>query len=425
MKWPLVKLSTFCTFKNGLNFSKENWGKGLKVIGVADFKDNLYPHYDQLAEINPKGVVKEGDYLQEGDILFVRSNGNRELIGRSLLLKRCPQKISHSGFTIRARLEGKDIYKPFYFYVFRSELIRATLSVYGGGTNINNLNQKILGNLDVPKPPLSEQKKIAAVLSAYDDLIENNKFRIVALEKIAEEIYREWFVRFRFPGYQTAEFEKGVPKGWNLERVDSIGKVVTGKTPSTDNSKFYGGDIHFVKTPDMHGQTFIHRTEEALSLQGLESQPSQIIPANSICVSCIGTGGVVSITTQTCSTNQQINSVIPANSSDLYWAFSTLRSLKPTILAFGATGATMTNLSKGKFAGLKVLAPPKELRKNFSETLEPTYEQIKVLCNSINILQQQKDLLLPRLISGKLSVDELDIQFPPSMQDEAEAELTK
>ncbi|MGL0941705.1 restriction endonuclease subunit S [Vibrio vulnificus] len=303
---------------------------------------------------------------------------------------------------------------PRFIYYFLQTL---HLENFDTGSSNPTLNRNHIHKIKVLFPENHIQVKIAAILSAYDDLIENNKRRIEALEEMAEGVYREWFVRFRFPGYKTTEFDKGLPKGWRLERVDSIGKVVTGKTPSTDNSKFYGGDIHFVKTPDMHGQTFIQRTEEALSLQGLESQPSQVIPANSICVSCIGTGGVVSMTTQKCSTNQQINSVIPTEYSDLYWAFSTLRALKPTILAFGATGATMTNLSKGKFAGLKVILPPKELRKNFSETVEPIYEQIKVLVSSTNALNQQKDLLLPRLISGKQSVEDLTIQFPPSMQD--------
>ncbi|BCV51808.1 restriction endonuclease subunit S [Shewanella algae] len=397
---------------------------GVPFVMASDIKDGRI-NYSSCKYITTKQAdsLRKG-FAKNGDVLLT----HKATIGRTALVdyEKHPFIMLTPQVTYYRIVDTEKLDSRYLMYYFNSSLFQQTLNLWAGsGSTRAYLGITAQHNLPVILPPITKQRKIAAVLSAYDDLIENNKFRIVALEKIAEEIYREWFVRFRFPGYQTAEFEKGVPKGWNLERVDSIGKVVTGKTPSTDNSKFYGGDIHFVKTPDMHGQTFIHRTEEALSLQGLESQPSQIIPANSICVSCIGTGGVVSITTQTCSTNQQINSVIPANSSDLYWAFSTLRSLKPTILAFGATGATMTNLSKGKFAGLKVLAPPKELRKNFSETLEPTYEQIKVLCNSINILQQQKDLLLPRLISGKLSVDELDIQFPPSMQDEAEAELTK
>lgn len=421
MHWHYIKLSELAEFKNGLNYSKDNWGVGLKVIGVADFKNRMYPEYENLQQINPNGVVRKSDYLEEGDILFVRSNGNRELIGRSLLIKGLEEKISHSGFTIRARFFAKDVFIPFYFYVFKSDLIRSVLSLYGGGTNINNLNQGILSRLIVPTIPIDVQKKIAAILSSYDELIENNQRRIALLEKMAEEIYREWFIRFRFPGYQSVEFEKGIPKGWTLERVDSLGKVITGKTPSTEIQKYYGGIIPFVKTPDMHGNMFIYETEEKLTTEGLNSQPSQIIPANAISVSCIGTGGIVSIVTEKCSTNQQINSTVLRNSKDLEWGFFTIKGLKETIQAFGSTGTTMTNLSKGKFAGLKVIMPPKEIREDFHEKIFPLFEQIKALSLTNINLKKTRNQLLPRLISGKLSVENLDIQFPPSMCEDGAA----
>jgi type I restriction enzyme S subunit len=114
--------------------------------------------YDEVEEINPNGVVREADYLEDGDILFVRSNGNRDLIGRSLFIKKLPERMSHSGFTIRLRFTSDQVFPLFYVYLFKSSLIRAVLSVYGGGTNISNLNQQILKKLDVPVPPFQSNK---------------------------------------------------------------------------------------------------------------------------------------------------------------------------------------------------------------------------------------------------------------------------
>src|SRR6266446_804865 len=123
-RWPFVKLESLADFKNGLNFSSDNFGRGLKVIGVTDFQDYFYPRYDEVEEINPNGVVRDVDYLEEGDVLFVRSNGNPNLIGRSLFIKKLPEKMSHSGFTIRLRFKSDKIFPPFYVYLFKSSLIR-------------------------------------------------------------------------------------------------------------------------------------------------------------------------------------------------------------------------------------------------------------------------------------------------------------
>ena len=109
---------------------------------------------------------------------------------------------------------------------------------------------------------------------------------------------------------RESRVKKGVPEGWEIEEVNSLGKIVTGKTPSKSILKYYNGDYSFIKTPDMHGNLFVFQTEETLTKDGIESQHSQTLPKNSICVSCIGTGGVVSITTSVCQTNQQINSVV-------------------------------------------------------------------------------------------------------------------
>jgi type I restriction enzyme S subunit len=169
----------------------------------------------------------------------------------------------------------------------------------------------------------------------------------------------------------------------------------------------------------MHGNIFIFETEETLSQDGLNSQSSQTIPEGSICVSCIGTGGIVSITTSKCQTNQQLNSIVLKDKSDLEWAFFSLRNLRETIQMFGSTGTTMTNLSKGKFSSLKILRPNKVIVLDYHALVCPMFEEIKCILQQTKVLIRTRDLLLPRLISGKLSVENLAIQFPPGMEEPA------
>lgn len=167
----------------------------------------------------------------------------------------------------------------------------------------------------------------------------------------------------------------------------------------------------------MHANMFVFETEETLTEEGLKSQQSQKIPKNSICVSCVGTGGVVSITTGTCQTNQQINTVVLREESDLEWIFFTLRNLKETIKLFGATCTTMTDLSKGKFSSIKILLPYSQLREAYHDTVNPIFDQTRTLVLSNSILEKTRNLFLPRLLSGKLSVENLDIRFTPGMED--------
>ncbi len=279
------------------------------------------------------------------------------------------------------------------------------LNNYAGGSAQPLLTQKVLKGLKVKLPNLETQKKIAGVLSTYDELIENNNRRIEILEKIAEEIYKEWFVRMRFPGHENTRFEKGIPEGWEIRKVGDLGEVITGKTPSTKIQGYYGGDIMFVKTPDMHNNMFITETEVYLSEKGSNSQSNKLLPRDSIMVSCIGTGGVVSINMNPSHTNQQINSVILNNVKLREWAYFTLKSMKETIMLFGATGATMTNLSKGKFERLKLLYPIYKLLEEFNSNTKDMFEQIKNLTIANQNLAKQRDLLLLRLMNGTIEVN--------------------
>lgn len=293
----------------------------------------------------------------------------------------------------------------YIYYLISTDYVRNNaVNSMTGASGRQRADIKFIGKLKWNFPDYDVQCKIGKVLSTYDDLIEKNNRKIEILQDMAEELYKEWFVRFRFPGYKTAKFTDGIPDGWEIKQVKDFGQVETGKTPSTEVSAYYGSDIPFVKTPDMHNNMWTFETEEMLSIEGSNSQIKKLLPVNSIMVSCIGTGGVVSINSQPSHTNQQINSIILNDINNLEWLYYTCITLKPTILLFGATGATMTNLSKGKFEKLKVLYPGEELIELYHNKTAPIFTNIKNLMYSNKCLKQQRDLLLPRLMSGKLEV---------------------
>lgn len=221
---------------------------------------------------------------------------------------------------------------------------------------------------------------------------------------MAENLYKEWFVRFRFPRYEDVEFENGIPKEWKIGRLKDYGRVETGKTPSTEITDNYGEDYLFIKTPDMRGNVWVIDTVEKLSEKGHSSQKKKKLPKGSIMVSCIGTGGVVAINSKEGHTNQQINSIVIGDNNNREWLYMVCVGLRTTIEMFGATGSTMTNLSKGKFENLKIIEPPYEMRKKYHELTYDIFAEVEKLMYVNDNLIKQRDYLLPRLMSGKLEV---------------------
>ena len=301
----------------------------------------------------------------------------------------------------------KDSYDNEYiFYNVRCSVLPQLKKLDSGTTSgRENISKTSFSSIRIPViKDKNVQRRIGVILSTYDSLIENNTKRIRILEKMAENLYKEWFVRFRFPGHEKMEIVNGLPEGWIIKKIKDYGKIETGKTPSMQVSEYYGGKYLFIKTPDMHGGVFVCSTEETLSELGNKSQPKKLLPPNSIMVSCIGTAGIVALNAKEGHTNQQINSIIPSDMVNLQWLYFTCKELRATIELFGATGATMTNLSKGKFEKLKVLEPTIALRSAFHNRVSSMFKLILKLENENSLLARQRDLLLPRLMSGKLEV---------------------
>ena len=280
---------------------------------------------------------------------------------------------------------------------------------YFTGATIKHLPGEKLAKVEVDVPPLPIQRRIAGILSAYDNLIENNQRRIKILESMARALYREWFVHFRFPGHESVPRVPSplgeIPQGWEVKAIQDFGKVVTGKTPSKANAANFGDDVQFLKTPDMHGNMFILGTNEYLSSSGAASQANKTIPSGSICVSCIGTIGVVSITTEECQTNQQINSVVLANPASREFLFLRFQDAKQALENLGSNGATMGNVNKGKFEAMEIICPPTALLTRYHRVAKPLFIQILALARQIQNLRHTRDLLLPRLLSGQIDVE--------------------
>lgn len=183
MKWKCKLFGEIADFRNGLNFLRSHTGETVKMVGVGDFQKNFRISFDSLDTVQVADKLADWDLLEDNDLLFVRSNGNKALIGRCLLIEGVKERTSFSGFTIRARLRDQTIDPTFTGYFFQSGAAKRAINYAGGGTNISNLSQSILAEIEIPSPPLPEQRKIADILTTWDEALTQLDALIEAQER--------------------------------------------------------------------------------------------------------------------------------------------------------------------------------------------------------------------------------------------------
>jgi len=193
-------LSEVATFRNGMNFTKGSNGELVKIVGVRDFQKSFWIPFENLESVRIDGKLNEIDLLKDGDIVAVRSNGNPQLIGRTLLAKDVSGKVSHSGFTIRIRLNSKDIEPVYLCHYLKSQKVRKELVKSGTGINIKSLNQGALGSLTIPIPKSIHDQK--AIVKKLDQLSEQTKklesiyqSKLSAIDELKKSILSKAFSR--------------------------------------------------------------------------------------------------------------------------------------------------------------------------------------------------------------------------------------
>lgn len=201
-----------------------------------------------------------------------------------------------------------------------------------------------------------------------------------------------------------------MPTNWSKGTIDDLAKeIVCGKTPPTRTTEYYGTEIPFITIPDMHGKIYSITTERYLSILGANSQVKKSLPKNSVCVSCIGTAGLVTLVAEESQTNQQINSIIPKDGFSSYFIYLLMQTLYDTINKLGQSGSTIVNLNKTQFGKIQVIIPTVSVMTNFDEIMSPIFEKILQNQKENLSLVLLRDTLMPKLISGEIDVSEINI----------------
>ena len=293
--------------------------------------------------------------------------------------------------------------KDFLYYVLADDAFFNYSMATSKGTKMPRGDKTSIMQYGVPHYDNVEKKKIACVLRLLDKKIECNNKINNNLEQQAQAIYRSWFVNYE-------PFDGTKPDDWSDGTIDDLGtEIICGKTPSTKKSEYYGGNTPFITIPDMHGCVYIVSTERYLSDAGVASQPKKTLPPNTVCVSCIGTAGLVTLVSEESQSNQQINSIIPKEGISVYYIYLLMQTLADTINKLGQSGSTIVNLNKTQFGKIQVMIPSELVLQDFDSLCRPLFDTI--LSNqkeNIN-LSELRDALLPKLMSGELDVSDIDL----------------
>ncbi|WP_067985518.1 restriction endonuclease subunit S [Neptuniibacter pectenicola] len=456
-EWKTVNLSSCASFQEGYvnptQKKPEYFDGDIKWLRATDLNGSfVYSTSRTLSEAGYKSAGKSA-YLFEPDTLAISKSGT---IGRLGILK---DYMCGNRAVINIKPDKAKVDPLFIFYVLSSR--RHEIENLAIGSVQPNLYTSALGTIQFKKPKLEEQKNISYILASIDNKIQLNRETNKTLEQMAQALFKSWFVDFdpvidnalaagkpipeelqaraqrrqqqlAKPDHQPlpddvrqlfpSEFEETealgwVPKGWRVSNIKSFGRVVTGKTPPKSVEGAYDEvGFPFITPTDIDDSIFVAKVNRYLSDKGASVINKNKIPKGSVCVSCIGSQmGKTVISPTAAYTNQQINSVVVTDDFSRNYLFYNLRGRREELFSLGASGSTMPILNKSSFEKLLVLKPSDRILRKYQEFTGEQMESVYQRFIQIESLENLRNTLLPKLISGELRLPEslLDSETNP------------
>lgn len=346
----------------------------------------------------------EAYLLKEGDVIIAMTEQAPGLLGSSALIPESDKYLHNQRLGLVQPIDESKVDVKFIYHLFNTANVRGQISGSASGTKVRHTAPERVGRVTVRIPDISSQRKIAETISAYDDLIENNRRRIDLLEQSARMLYKEWFVSLRFPGHEHIKVKDGVPQGWDDGKVADFYSTTSGGTPSRKNPAFYEGEINWVKTQELL-DGFIFSTDEKITEDAIEQSSAKVFPVETVLVAMYGaTIGQLGILATPAASNQACCALIPSDSRANYvFAFLFFRENKE-ILKGLSQGAAQNNINQQTIREFRMVMPSETIMEAFLDYAKPIMEQIKVLQLQVSQLTKARDLLLPRLMNGEIPV---------------------
>ncbi|MBU0482840.1 MAG: restriction endonuclease subunit S [Proteobacteria bacterium] len=420
-----VKLGDLFTIKHGYAFKGEHFGtEGSHIVLTpGNFFDEGGFKKEGDKEKWYSGKIPEDYILFRGDLLVAMTEQAEGLLGSSAIVPEDGHYLHNQRLGLIQNFN--DVDKRFLYYLFNSQTVRQQIRASCSGVKVRHTSPSRIYDVKVDISPLPTQRKIAAILSAYDDLIENNLRRIKILEEMAQNLYREWFVKFRFPGHKHARFTDSplgpIPEGWEVATLGNhLIALESGKRPK-GGAKDLSFGIPSVGAENIFGiGRHKYQSEKYVSREFFEGMRNGVVKDGDVALykdgAYIGRSAYFRDSfphAQFC-VNEHVF-LLRTTRKRLTQNILYLWLQEPaTVSAFRATNANAAQpgINQTGVNGLSLIIPPSDIAGRFDELVEPTVALIVSLAKKNEALRRTRNLLLPRLISGEVDVSELDIAVP-------------
>ena len=430
-KWRLVRFREVLAtgVRNGIYKPAEHHGRGAKIVNMGELFAHPRLRAVPMRRIQVDGTELDRFGLNELDLLFARRSLVAEGAGKCSIVLEVNEPTVFESSIIRARPKSDEADALFLYYFWSSPVGTHLLDTIRRQVAVSGITGKDLEKLQIRIPPVENQRAIADILSALDNMIEQNRRTARALERLAQAIFRAWFVDFEpvkakaagataFPSMPQAVFDTlptrfvdsamgRVPEGWE---VNAIGDVVTAKgggTPSTKNADYWDGGEHCWATPkDMSrlAHPVLLDTERRITDAGVNAINSGVLPAGTVLMSSRAPVGYLAIAGIPTAINQGFIAMVCDGPIPptyvLNWAFASMDAIKAH-----ASGTTFPEISKKTFRPLPVIVPTPDVIAAYQQTADPLFDLLTACVKESELLAAMRDYLLPKLLSGDVQVE--------------------
>jgi type I restriction enzyme S subunit len=386
MEWIVKRSSELYVSSSGLSKASDQFGYGFLFLSYKDVFNNYYAPEKLHTLVNSTEKDRQKCSVKRGDVFLTRTSETTDELGMSCVALKDYENATFNGFTKRLRPLTEEIVPEYAAYFFRSSYFRAQCQSLASLITRASLNDGMIRRFKIRFPKEKKcQEKIGKILLTYDSLIENNTKRIRLLEKMAENLYKEWFVRFRFPGHENVKMVNGLPNGWKKGALSDVCEFKRGKNITSSEMK--DGTIPVISagiTPSgFHSHANVYGISVTMSSSGANAGYIAVHYSDIWAADC--------------------SYIEEASTPCIYYVYELLNNIRSIINNF-QRGAAQPHVYPKDINRIKMIIPSEDIRKKANEKIGVIHRQIDNLQRQNSLLARQRDLLLPRLMSGKLEV---------------------